>query len=667
MCGIAGLFDLTGCPIAPNVLAAMNAAMFHRGPDAGGLMVLSTADGAWQMDERAAAGMQGNLGFAHRRLSILDLSDAGRQPMSYAEGRLWLTFNGEIYNFRELREELQAKGYAFQSATDTEVILAGYHAWGLDVLERLNGMFALALWDQDRQRLLLARDRLGIKPLYYHLRDGALAFASEIKPLLVSGVPVELDVEALNRYLSFLWVPDPDTMFKGVLKLPPGHSLVIEDGCAALRSYWNVAFDKAPGDEDTLVAAFQSLLEDSVRLQMRSDVPVGAFLSGGLDSSAILAYMKRFSDRQPTTYTVGYSPRDLRYDIVPDDVRWARRVGKLFDVDYHEMMLEPRVVDLLPKIVWHMEEPVADPAAISTYLICEAARKKLTVMLSGMGGDEILAGYPRHRAVRLADWYQRVPAGLRSGLVEPLMARLPASVPGPFNALFRNSRKLLRDASQPFRERYMGYGTYFTEPEKPRLLSDALAAAFREGEAFARHQAYFDEVAGADPIDQMAYIDLKTFLPCLNLTYSDKMSMAHSLEMRVPLLDHRLVEFSAALPPDLKLHGLTSKYLFKRAMEDVLPKDVIYRKKAGFGAPIRAWLAQDLREMIGDLLSEETLKRRGLFRPEGVQKVLADLWSGREDNALKVWQLLTLELWQQAFVDRSSLDFAVPRHEGIAS
>jgi asparagine synthase (glutamine-hydrolysing) len=629
ICGVAGQAD-------ESLLKAMLSRIAHRGPDDEGIYLTSTSTGQ-------------RLGLGHRRLSIIDLSPAGHEPMTDASGEIWLTYNGEIYNFKSLRRQLEAAGHRFRSDTDAEVVIYAYREWGRDFLSRLNGMFAFALWDGRDETLLLARDRLGIKPLYYAETPAGFAFASEIKALLaIPRIERNVDLAALDQFMSFLWTPDPQTIFHGIYKLPPAHYLVYRNGRAETFEYWDVDFNEDDSlTESEWIERLREQIMRSVEMQMVSDVPLGAFLSGGVDSSSLIALMSAATDRKITTYTFGFKQEDLRYDILEDDVKYARVVGREFNTDYHEALLEPQVIDLLPRLVYHMDEPVADPAIITSYLICRAARERLTVLISGMGGDEVFAGYPRHAAVKVAEAYNLIP----SFISRPVVAALPGARPGRFTALFRNTKKLARSAALPERERYLGFGTYFTEDDKAELYAGDLRAASRDFDAYREHRRYFARVAGEDFINQMLYLDLKTFLPCLNLTYTDKTSMASSMEVRVPLLDHELVEMAARIPARLKLKGLTRKYILKRAAEAWLPHDIVYRKKAGFSAPIRAWLARDLRGMVEELLSETNIKRRGYFDYRFVRRLIDDNLSGREDNNLKIFQLLTLELWHREFID----------------
>ncbi|HEY1402847.1 MAG TPA: asparagine synthase (glutamine-hydrolyzing), partial [Pyrinomonadaceae bacterium] len=631
----------------------------HRGRDDEGMWTSATAD---PEGRRACLG--------HRRLSIIDTSEAGHQPMHYADGRYSVTFNGEIYNYRELRSHLETSGHRFRTDCDTEVLLAAYAEWGVDALARLNGMFAFALWDAHRAELILARDRLGIKPLYYAFGSeegnsanpgaakpagGSFIFASEIKAILATGlVERALDAEALNQYLTFLWTPDPHTVFRGIYKLPPAHVLTWRAGEVRVREWWDVSFGEIEEgrSEEWWRERVLETLERVVRLEMVSDVPLGAFLSGGVDSSSIVALMNRHSDgRRVSTYTVGIEQEDLRYDIIPDDARWARQVGKLLDTDYHELMLRPDVCDLLPKLVHHMDEPVADPAVITSYLVSRAARETLTVLLSGVGGDEVFAGYPRQLAMRLAGVFDPVPGILRRPIMSVVSNVLPGGLPGRFTAPLRNAKKFTRSAALDFEDRYLGFGTYFTDAAKRRLYTDELNEATEGADAYRQHRLHFARVQTAAPLNRLLYVDLKTFLPCLNLAYTDKTSMAATLEVRVPFLNVELVELAARMPVNLKLRGLKRKYILKRAAESLLPKDVVWRKKAGFGAPVRSWLRGALRPMVEDLLSDETVRRRGLFRPEEVRRIIDANLSGREDFNLQVFQLLTLELWQREFMD----------------
>jgi asparagine synthase (glutamine-hydrolysing) len=624
-------------------------AIEHRGRD---------DEGVWTSGEADGRGRRACLG--HRRLSIIDTSIAGHQPMLSEDGRYSLTFNGEIYNYLEVKKELEGRGRRFRTETDTEVLLAAFMEWGEGCLPRLNGMFAFGVWDERERVLTLARDRLGIKPLYYapgvkgSNGQSAFIFASEVKAILATGlIERAVDPESLNQFLTFLWTPDPHTLFRGIRKLPPAHVLTMRGDDLTVREWWDVSFDEIEEgrSEEWWRERVLEALDRVVRMEMVADVPLGSFLSGGIDSSAIVALMKNHSGgRKVSTYTIGIGAEDLRYDIIPDDVVWARRVQELLATDYHEIMLKPDVAELLPKLVYHMDEPAID-MAIPSYLVSRAARETLTVMLSGMGGDEVFAGYPRQMAMKLASALDPVPALLRRPLMKAVASVLPGGLPGKLTAPLRNAKKFARSAALDFENRYLGYGTYFTDEAKSRLYSGGMREATRGLDAYSHHRRYFERVKDAAPLNRLLYVDLKTFLPCLNLTTTDKTSMAANLEVRVPFLNHELVELAARMPPDLKLRGLKRKYILKRVAERLLPRDVVWRKKAGFGAPIRSWLRGPLRPLVDDLLSEETVRRRGLFDPAEVRRIIAANLSGREDYNLQVFQLLTLEMWHRTFID----------------
>src|ERR1051325_4830760 len=645
MCGIAGIVGID----PERLIGRMLESVEHRGRD---------DQGTWTSEPIDSSNRCVCLG--HRRLAIIDPSPAGHEPMWSHDGRYVIIFNGEIYNYRELREELRPLGHNFRTDSDAEVLLAAISEWGWEAVGRLNGMFAFAAWDNHERTLTLVRDHVGIKPLYYAFipaRAGApsaFVFGSEIKAILSSGlVKAELNTEALHQFLTFLWSPDPNTLFANIKTVPPAHLLQFHAGELTLKQWWDVSFAKI--EEGKNEAWWRERVLDTldrvVKMEMVADVPLGSFLSGGIDSSGIVAMMERHRNgRAISTYTVGIENEDLRYDIIPDDVRWARRVNEQLQTDYHEIILKPSVADLLPKLVYHMEEPPID-MAIPSYLVSSAARETLTVMLSGMGGDEVFAGYPRQMAMKIASAFDPVPNLLRRPLMNTVASALPGGLPGKLTAPLRNAKKFARSAALDFEDRYLGYGTYFTNDAKHRLYSNEWRALTREFDPYEKHRSYFGRVAGADSLNRLLYVDLKTFLPCLNLITTDKTSMAANLEVRVPLLNREMIEMAARMPPRLKLRGLRRKYILKRALEGVLPQDVIWRKKAGFGAPIRSWLRGPLRPLVNDLLSEETIKRRGIFRPTEVKRVIDANSSGREDNNLQVFQLLGLEMWQRTFID----------------
>jgi len=642
MCGIAGTINWGN----RDTIDRMTEIQRHRGPDDGGVWDKHLPDGNY-------------LGLGSRRLAIIDLSEAGHMPMANESRDIWITYNGEIYNFQALRKELVAKGHTFNSHTDTEVVLRLYETEGPDFVKRLNGMFAFAICDlrDSRPTMMVARDHFGIKPFYYVHRGERFAFASEAKALLeIPDVRAEVDPGALHQYLTFLWVPDPLTMFKGIEKLPAGHYALFRDSELKLVQYWDLQFPSADhnftSSEEELSVELRERFSASVRGQMVSDVPLGAFLSAGLDSSSILAAMSANGAEPVRTFTIAFPEKYRKGEVVLDDTRVARRTAEYFGGHHTEILVEPDVVDLLPKLTWHMDEPTADPAIIAAYLVSREARKEVTVLLSGVGGDELLAGYRKYQAHYLAEKYRRIPSALRANVVEPAVAALPSFRGTAFKGRVRLLKKMARSGSLSPRDRFIMDSVYLTDHQQQDLYSDDARRVINGEDSRGRHLSYFDSVADCDFLNQMLYLDIKAFMVSLNLTYNDKMSMASSVEVRVPFLDWELAEWVAwNIPPRLKLNGGTTKHILRRAMHSVLPPEVLRQKKAGFAAPIDYWLANDLTEMVSDLLSERRIRARGFFKPETVQRLIAQHRRGREDWAFQIWQLLTFELWLQNFVD----------------
>jgi len=651
MCGISGLVNCGD----RQTLARMTQVQAHRGPDDSGLWEKEFPDGSY-------------IGLGSRRLAILDLSPLGHMPMCNEDGTVWITYNGEIYNFAALRRDLESKGYRFASHTDTEVLLHLYEQDGPDCVKRLNGMFAFAICDlrSPSPTLFMARDHFGVKPFYYFHDSERFAFASEIKALLqVPGIEAELDPASLHQYLTFLWVPDPKTMFRRIFKLPAGHYATVRNGKLKLIQYWDLTFPPADQaytrSEDDLAAEIRERFRRSVEAQMVSDVPIGAFLSAGLDSSSIVAMMCRAKLQQPVrTYTITF-PRKYRVgENTLDDPEVAARLAHHLGCENQRIVVEPNVTELLPRLVWHMDEPTADPAIITAYLVCREARKQATVLLSGVGGDELFAGYRKHVAHYWAQAYGRLPSVFR-GATKSVLNALPSLRGTPVKGRLRLAKKMVRSASLGPVDRFITNCTYLDEAQKADLYAPELAGEIASADPAGRHRAAFETVRDADFLHQMLYLDTKIFMTSLNLTYNDKMSMASSVEVRVPFLDRELAEFVAwNVPPGLKLKGLlnpTTKYIFRRAMRGSLPREVLHQPKAAFAAPVDYWLANDLKEMVDDLLAPAQLCRRGLFRPEGVQRFVREHRSGREDWSMQIWQFLTLELWMQTFVDGGARKF----------
>ncbi|MFL6373431.1 MAG: asparagine synthase (glutamine-hydrolyzing) [Pyrinomonadaceae bacterium] len=637
MCGIAGIISSDPAPKMPACLAAIE----HRGRDDEGIYLSGTFN-----ELHACLG--------HRRLAIIDTSPAGHQPMLTEDGRHALVLNGEIYNYRELKQELQSKGETFRTGTDTEVLLKAFRRWGVAGLDKLNGMFAFAVWDDQQKELTLVRDRAGIKPLFYCETREGFAFASEIKAILASGmIAPELDLESLHQALTFLWPVPPRTMFRGISQLLPGHYGLWKAGNFTSHEWWDLdlSLEETGASEAEWTNRVIEVLGRVTELEMVADVPIGAFLSGGVDSSSMVAMMKRHMSGKVSAYTTGISAEDLAYDIIPDDVEWSRRVAKLLDINYHETLLTPNVYDLLPLLVRHQEAPIID-MAIPSYLISKESRGTETVMLSGMGGDEVFAGYPRHAAMKLAGLTDTLPTSIRRPLMRAVESALPGGKKGRFTAPMRNAKKFARSAGSDFEERYLGFGTYFSDETKHRLYSDSIRSQASSLDAYSDHRKFFDRSREFSPLNRLLYVDFKTFMPALNLDTTDRTSMAANLEVRVPFLNKEMLDITCRLPSSLKLKGLKRKYILKKAAERLLPKDIVWRKKAGFGAPIRSWLRGELRPMVDELLSTERVTKRGLFDPAEVRRVIIANLSGREDYNLHVFFLLTLELWMQEFLDR---------------
>ncbi len=650
MCGIAGLMNCGD----GETLARMTHVQAHRGPDDSGLWEHRFPDG-------------GYVGLGSRRLAILDLSAGGHMPMCNEDRTVWITYNGEIYNFTELRRELESKGHRFASNTDTEVIIHLYEQEGVDCVKRLNGMFAFAICDlrSSSPTLFVARDHFGVKPFYYFHSGKQFAFASEIKALLqVPEINAELDPESLHQYLTFLWVPDPKTMFRRILKLPAGHYATLRGGELKLTQYWDLTFPSAgetyARSEQELTQEIHERFRRSVESQMVSDVPVGAFLSAGLDSSSIVAMMAGASRKRVRTYTVTFPNKYRVGETTLDDPDVATRLAAYLGCENQRIVVEPDVTDLLPRLIWHMDEPTADPALITAYLVCREARKESTVLLSGVGGDELFAGYRKHEAHYWAQIYGRVPSGPRH-FAESALSAVPNLRGSSMKGSLRLAKKMARSASLTQIDRFIANCTYLDDPQKSSLYSEEFTAVNSSSDAACEHRAAFTRMQDADFLHQMLYLDTKIFMTSLNLTYNDKMSMASSVEVRVPFLDRELAEFVAwNVPPRLKLKGSlrpTTKYILRQAMRDVLPPEVLRQPKAGFAAPVDYWLAHDLKEMVDDLLSVPQIQKRGLFRPDIVRHYVDEHRSGRQDWSMQLWQFITLELWMQTFLDGGARDF----------
>lgn len=628
MCGINGLINIGN----ESVLLKMNKVLSHRGPDDAGT--------AWIHEF--------NSGLGHQRLSIIDLSEKGHQPMYNDDKTLCITYNGEIYNYSIIRKELLAKGHTFFSNSDTEVILKGYQEWGSSILTKLNGMFSFAILDTKRNHLFAARDRLGIKPFYYSQQSNSLIFSSEIKSLLSSGlIEKSLDYQAFitpTRYQI-----SPLTGFKNIYKLPPGCALKFDNGNLTIKHYWNIEPTETGTDKNQAIETLDYLLNDSVGLQMVSDVPVGVFLSGGLDSSLIAALMVKHSSSQLHSFTIKISDKDNELERSTDDSFYARKVANQFNFNHHEIEVSPNIVELLPKMVYHLDEPLTDPASINNYLISKSARENgIIVLLNGMGGDEVFGGYRKQLACHLVNYYKNfIPYPLRTGLFN-LIEKTKIASNGKGNRRTRWLKRFLSFVELNEFERFIASDLSMSRKQFQNLfITDIL---YNDTFFYQSRKSHFTS-SNLSYITKMCLDDTKTFLPEHNLTYSDKSSMAASVETRPPLIDHRIVEFMYTLPPYFRINGLTQKYLLKNVAEKYLPKEIIYRPKASFGVPLRAWIKNDLQEMVGDLLNETSIRKRGLFNATAITNAIDTDRNGYEDNSLLIWQMLTLEIWFNTFFD----------------
>jgi asparagine synthase (glutamine-hydrolysing) len=637
MCGICGWIDLDtrgDSRFPPPNLAAMGATLEHRGPDDWGKAELKYA------------------AIAMTRLSVVDIA-GGHQPIFNQDKSCSIVFNGEIYNFQELRKELKAKGYHFKTLSDTEVVLRAYEEWGDESLNRLRGMFALAIYDsrsahngsakcvRKNPRLLLARDRIGKKPLYYYRNEDRIIFASEIKAILAhSSVEREVRRNSLPLYLTYGYVPAPYTFFENIYELPPGHKMVVQDGEAAIEQYWKLPLQEVDTEltEKQYVERLRELFEDAVRARLISDVPLGAFLSGGIDSAAVVAFMTRNMNQPVKTFAIGFSDEPSF-----NELEYARAVAKEFRSDHREFLVSPDAIDLLPKLVWHYDQPFADSSAIPSFLVAQMTREHVKVALTGDGSDELFAGYERFAAARLAEAYRRTPHLLQNA-VKRFLDRMPEAT--TYRGFMRRARRFVDSAALPLPERYLGWVGIFPAS----LISDLLINDI-ETDPVSHFQSYFGPGHDGDLIAQLLLVNMKTYLPGDLLVKTDRMTMANSLEVRCPFLDQQLVEFAAGIPSKLKLKGMTTKYILKRALQGIVPDEIIHRKKHGFGVPVGRWFRTSLKRYLHEtLLSPEALQR-GYFNESSLRHLIEEHQSGKRDHGHRLWALLTLEIWHRVFID----------------
>jgi len=623
LCGICGIYKPTDKPADRALLERMCSVMQHRGPDGAGTY------------------MAGGIGLGHRRLSIIDV-DGGSQPMTNEDKTIHIVFNGEIYNFIELRKVLEKDGHIFATRSDTEVIIHAYEKWGKECVRHFNGMFAFALWDAGRRELFLARDHLGIKPLYYTSVGTCVLFASEIKALIQHpDCTRDVDVEALAELFTFRYVPSPKTLFKGIWKLPPGHRMTVSERGIQTERYWSwVPRIRQRYTENELIEEYQLLLEDAVRLQLRSDVPLGLFLSSGVDSGSLLAIMSKYSASPVQAFTIGFEGGEKTNEV--DD---AREMAHMFGADHHVMMLGPDdYLNYYENYLWDIEEPVGNETAAAFYFVSKLTSTKVKVALTGQGADEPWAGYDRHRGAKLSAWYSRIPHAATSSI-----AALVTRMPGRFERLKRGVVSL---GEPDMLTRFAKMYSFFSADMKQQLFRGPLQSQiagdeYRSKEALRRLQA---DVQHFDPVTQMLYIDTRSSLPDDLLMVGDKTSMANSLEARVPFLDYRLIEFIESIPPELKLNGLTGKYLHKKSLEKWLPKQVVYRKKKGFANPVESWFRTRMRPFVEEYLLGPDSATAVFFDQKYIRRMLEMDRAGKEQLRRHIYLLVSFEMWHRTFM-----------------
>jgi asparagine synthase (glutamine-hydrolysing) len=625
MCGISGIIyrDRDRC-VSFADLKRMCGTLIHRGPDEDGFFV------------------KRNVGLGMRRLKVIDLV-TGRQPISNEDGSIWIIFNGEIYNYPELRRQLEEKGHTFSTHTDTETIVHAYEEYGENCVANLNGMFAFAIWDGRIEKLFLARDRIGVKPLYYFVDDECLVFGSELKAILeCRHVPRTIDRQALDAFLTFEYIPAPLSIFSEVKKLLPGHLLILQNGKVSTRQYWDLQYNRLAGDEQELSQALYDLLKDAVRMRLISDVPLGAFLSGGIDSSSLVCLMTELMDRPVKTFSIGFD--DPSYN----ELEYARTVAKYFGTDHHELTIQPDIVNLVSDLIKYLDEPLADVSIFPMYLVSKLAREHVTVVLSGDGGDELFGGYEWYVADKIAGYCHRLPSAVRNRWLPAMVGLLPPSPrkKGAINKL----KRFVEGSALPERLRHFRWSSFATEGTKQHLYTEDLKRWVNHGDTCSRFTDYFQTFDGADPLWQEQFADIKTYLADDILAKVDRMTMANSLEARTPYLDYRVAEFAAGLPSHLKLKGLQTKYLLKHSMATKLPPSILRRKKEGFSIPMKNWLQHELRPMMQEVLSPCRIKQEGLFNPSYVEKLKADHLQGIANYSHQLWSLMVFEIWQDTYL-----------------
>jgi asparagine synthase (glutamine-hydrolysing) len=626
MCGISGIYRFSGQrPVAIDEVRRMCRVLEHRGPDDEGIYT------------------HGRAGIGMRRLSIIDLH-TGHQPIPNEDESAWVVFNGEIYNHHELRRDLEARGHRFRTQSDTETIVHAYEEFGDRCVERMNGMFAFAVLDQKRQLLFLARDRLGIKPLYYFVDAQRLLFGSEIKAILShDDVPRELDFVALDSFLTFEYVAGPQSIFKAIKKLPAGHTMTVTPQGITVARYWDVVQTASDEDEKVYCERLYTTLKSAVHYRLVSDVPLGALLSGGIDSSTIVGLMAEQLATPVETFSIGFE------EDTYNELAYARQISQYFHTHHHEQIIRPDAIELTEKVIRHCDEPLADFSVFPTYLVSVFARQHVTVALSGDGGDELFAGYDHYKAQKLAGYYRWLPRAMRVHVIEYLLERLPPTAQK--KGLINKAKRFIEGAALPSDLAHTRWMTFLTAADKAQLYSPDLRRELKEVDAHAFIRRYLARAGIDDPLGEQLLLDLKTYLVDDILVKVDRMSMATALEVRVPFLDYRVVELAAAIPSRLKLKGWTSKYLLKQAMAALLPASILQKKKEGFSIPIKNWLKDELKPLLLDSLSPDRVRHRGYFNVVYIDRLVSEHLAGTHNHSHKLWPLVLFEIWHSMYLD----------------
>jgi asparagine synthase (glutamine-hydrolysing) len=632
MCGIAGIF-MDHSPDRMELqreISVMTSCLEHRGPD----------DYGYAYDDRVALG--------HRRLSIIDLA-GGKQPIYNEDKTLCIVFNGEIYNYLEMKKDLVASGHRFATNSDTETILHAYEEWGEECVQRLRGMFAFAIWDSERGSLFLVRDRLGKKPLFYARYGNRFVFSSEMKSILADpAFRRTIDEEAVASYFTFSYIPAPLTIYKDIRKLEPGHYLTYRDGEMTIKQYWDISFlpDRTRKEED-IIHEFMELLEESVRIRLMSEVPLGAFLSGGIDSSTVVALMSLAQKEKVNTFTIGFGGETGGFD---DERKYARMVADRYATNHREHEVLPECDGLVERIVRAFDEPFADDSTIPSYYVCKAARENVTVALSGLGGDEAFCGYERYLGFDLSRLYNRIPFSIRKRVIQRIADGIPESPSGGYRV--NHFKRFVRSATEENSRRYLGFISKLGERDRDNFFAEG-GRHYRDAMKAAedRFLALYGNAKAEDPLNKVFYCDIKTYLPEDILACTDRMSMCHSLEVRVPFLDHKLFEYCATIPPELKIKGFQKKYLLKKGVRNLLPKPVLKHKKQGFVGPMAKWLKTDLKEYTRATLSGKNLSRHDIFNLHTVNGILEEHYSGKETHDTLIWSLIMFQSWYDSYIN----------------